>query len=405
MTVHIPLIRASPPRLSRLPEALEALEKSGVFSNNGALVRRFEAEATAQLFGGIGGCVTVANATLGMMLALRLVAEHAAVRNGLALMPSFTFAAQAQAALWAGLTPLLCDIDSDTWAACERAEERRLKEYGKRITAVVPYATFGNSIDLERYAWLSKRYAVEVVVDAASSLGSRDALGHGFGTGSRIMCVFSMQATKAFATAEGGLIYSADLAKCEALRSMANFGFGEPRSATMPGMNAKMSEICALLAIEKLREIEAVVQWRAVLAQRYEARLPGFGFQKTLGQLQAMQSMSVLLPKPLAAFRGRIVEALAAQGIGAATYFSPHLAEQPYFRRTCIVGQLPRTKDIAGRVLVLPLADMMTLEEVDTVTDVLMEICAGSATPGTSPAAATTVRHRETRARHQHASA
>ena len=405
MMVQIPFIRANPPKLSRLPEALEALEKSGVFSNNGGLVRRFEAEATEQLFGGVGGCVTVANATLGMMLALRLVAENAPVRNGLALMPSFTFAAQAQAALWAGLTPLLCDIDSDTWAACARAEERRLKEYGNRITAIVPYATFGNSIDLERYAWLSKRHEVEVVVDAASSLGSRDALGRGFGTGSRIMCVFSMQATKAFATAEGGLIYSADLKTCQALRTMANFGFGEPRSATMPGMNAKMSEICALLAIEKLREIEAVVQWRAVLAARYEARLPGFGFQKGLGRMQAMQSMSVLLPTPLAAFRGRIVDALAAQGIGAATYFSPHLAEQPYFRRTCVIGRLRRTKEVAGRMLVLPLADMMTLEEVDAVTDILMEICAGFTTPDTSPAAATRVRHRETRARQHQASA
>ena len=401
MTVFIPLIKANPPRLSRHLGALETLETSGIFSNNGPLVKRFEAEATQQLFGGVGGCVTVANATLGLMLALRLVAENSGTRNGLALMPSFTFAAQAQAALWAGLTPLLCDIDPGHWAASERAEERKLKQYGGRITAVVPYATFGNSIDLDRYAWLAKKYEVEVVVDAASSLGSRDAVGRGFGTGSRFMIVFSMQATKAFATAEGGLIYSADPDRCQALRTMANFGFGDPRSATMPGMNAKMSEICALLALEKLRDIDAVIEWRAALAARYESRLPDFGFQQPLGQRQAMQSMSLLLPKHLAASRSKIVEALAAHGIGAATYFSPHLAEQPYFRKHAIMGRLPHTTDVAARVLVLPLADTMTFEEVDAVCETLTEICS-SLVLVKSGAKGAGVPHRRVHARQTH---
>jgi len=72
--------------------------------------------------------------------------------------------------------------------------------------------TFGRSVDLDRYRWLSRRHDVPLIVDAASSLGTIDADGHNFGTGSMSLFVFSMHATKTFATAEGGVIYSADKA-------------------------------------------------------------------------------------------------------------------------------------------------------------------------------------------------
>ena len=361
--------------------ALEGIEQSGVFTNNGAVVRRFEAEATERLFGGAGGCVTVANATLGLMLALRQSAMRASAGAKLALMPSFTFAATAQAALWAGLTPLLCDIDPLAWLPCAKSEEAKLRQYAGRIAAIVPYATFGNSLDLDRYAWLSARYGVDVVVDAAASLGSQDASGRGFGTGSRVVSVFSMHATKTFATAEGGLIYSADTERLAMLRTMASFGFGEPRSATMPGLNAKMSEVNALLASAKLGEIDAIVERRSMLASRYETGLPGMGFQQKRGRRQALQAMPVLLPRHLASARPAILAGLAANGIGAGKYFSPHLAEQPYFHKTCIGGRLRVTADIASRVIALPLADDMSLDEVDIVCETLAELCDIHAAP------------------------
>ena len=66
-------------------------------------------------------------------------------------MPSFTFAAAAHAALWCGRTPLLCDIDPSTWAADPAAEAEMLSRYAGKIAVVMPYATFGYPIDLERY--------------------------------------------------------------------------------------------------------------------------------------------------------------------------------------------------------------------------------------------------------------
>ncbi|MBA2935401.1 DegT/DnrJ/EryC1/StrS family aminotransferase [Sphingomonas sp. CGMCC 1.13654] len=375
MPIDLPLIRPNPPKLSQLSAELEAIEASGTFSNYGPVARRFERAMTDHLFGGRGACLAVANATLGLMIALR----HATLRmdesRKLALLPAFTFAATGQAAQWAGLTPLLADCDPDDWALCPKAEERLLADYGKRIAAIVPYATFGNSIDLDRYAWLARRHDVAIVIDAAASLGSLDAEGRGFGTGAPFPVVYSMHATKTFSTSEGGVIHCADPGVIEKLRAMANFGFEGSRSATMPGMNAKLAEVPALIAEAKLGDIHEVALHRTALAERYRERLAAFSVQRPRGHAQAVQFMSVLLPRALAEHRGAIIERLAEAGIGAGTYFSPHLGEQPWFRESCVIDALPVTDDIAARMLALPVTDDMTIADVDRVSDALIAAC------------------------------
>jgi len=374
--VNIPLLKPSPARLSGLVAELAAIEASGQFSNFGPVNARFEQEMVARLFGGNGACLTVSNATAGLMLAIRNAIGENAQGRRYALMPSFTFAATAQAALWNGLTPLFCDIDPQTWAPSAQAEEEILERYGAAVAVVVPYATFGNSVDLAHYERLSRRHNVPVVVDAAASLGSQDAGGNGFGTGFGQPVVFSMHTTKAFATLEGGLVYCADAAVIARLRAMANFGFDEPRIASLPGLNAKMSEVGALLGLAKLDQLDAVIECREAAAARYRANLNEYDFQHLTGRRTAHMFMPLLLPESRAGRRHEIVRALGERGIGAGSYFSPHLAEHPYFARNCAKGDLSVTEDVARRILVLPLSDTIALEEVDEVCRALMAVSA-----------------------------
>jgi dTDP-4-amino-4,6-dideoxygalactose transaminase len=76
---------------------------------------------------------------------------------------------------------------------------------------VVPYATFGNCINLDRYERLGRELGVGIVVDAAASLGSVDEQGRGFGTDFPYPVVFSMHATKSFAVGEAGSSIAATL--------------------------------------------------------------------------------------------------------------------------------------------------------------------------------------------------
>ncbi|WP_026091107.1 DegT/DnrJ/EryC1/StrS family aminotransferase, partial [Blastomonas sp. AAP53] len=371
----LPLIAACPPRLSNMADALAAMEQSGVFTNGGPIVRRFEAAIVERLYQGVGDCLAVPSATIGLMLAIRQAREG---RSGdLALMPSFTFAATAHAALWAGLTPVLIDSNPDDWAACARAEEAALREYGDRIAVIVPYDTFGTGIDLARYARLCAEHDVGVVVDAAPSLGNIGTSGTGFGGAAAFATVFSMHATKPFATAEGGLIYSADTALVAELRSMSNYGFGTARCATKPGMNAKMPEVMALLALARLDQISDVAQHRMALAERYRSCLGDLVRTQSIHAPMAIpQFMPVLLPRQVAPLRNTIMADLAAQGIGSGHYFSPHLAQQPYFQESCIACPTPVADAIGAQMLSLPLNDTMSLADVDRIAAALHSACA-----------------------------
>jgi dTDP-4-amino-4,6-dideoxygalactose transaminase len=377
--MNIPLVRPAPPRLSQHIAELEALEASGIFSNFGPVNTRFEDEMMERFFGGQGACMTVCNATIGLMLAIRdavgdpALGEVASGRK-YALMPSFTFAAAAHAALWCGLTPLLCDVDSTIWAADPKAESEMLAKYAGKVAVVIPYSTFGYPIELDRYTRIATQLGVPVVVDGAASLGTADGNGIGFGAGFGGSVVYSMHATKSFAVGEAGVIYSADAERIARLRMMNGFGFGSPRTATMAGINGKVCEVVALLGRLRLADYDQAVAHRASLFHHYREALPELQYQVQAPGVQAHQFVPALLPSRLKDSKAAVRAQLAERGIATGAYFSPHLMEQPYFQKTCVAGPLPVCDDISARMMSLPLYDSMTHDEVDYVVSNLREL-------------------------------
>ncbi len=88
-----------------------------------------------------------------------------------------------------------------------------------------------------------------------------------------------MHATKSFAVGEAGLIYSADTDRIARLRTMSSFGFGEPRTATMAGLNGKLSEVNALLGRLRLADYDSITGTPGGIAESLsQQRLsePGF---------------------------------------------------------------------------------------------------------------------------------
>ena len=371
--MNIPLVRPAPPQLSLAIDELRSLEDSGIFSNFGPVNTLFEEEMLERFFGGEGACMTVNNATIGLMLAIKEAVGDVAPGQ-FALMPSFTFAAAAHAAVWCGLTPLLCDIHPQSWAADPDAESELLARYAGKVAIAMPYATFGYPIDLERYRRITSQLGVPVVVDAAASLGTFDAQGRGFGTGFEGSVVYSMHATKSFAVGEAGLIYSADKNRIARLRTMSSFGFGEPRSATMPGLNAKLSEVTALIGRLRLRDYDSITQYRGGLANLYRAVLSELDFQAQAPGTQAHQFVPALLPGELSHNKAAIREELASRGVATGAYFSPHLMEQPYFQKVSVAGPLPVCDEVSARMISLPLFDTMTYQEVHHVAEELRSV-------------------------------
>ena len=167
-----------------------------------------------------------------------------------------------------------------------------------------------------------------------------------------------MHATKTFSVGEGGLIYSGDADRIEQLRAMVNFGF-ESGPCDSAGINAKMPEVLGLMARSKLAELDSICDARAALDREYRDALTGWTFQPMTAKRQATQFMPVLLPAELAPHRAAVIGALAADGVGAGQYFSPHLGEQALFRDTALIEATPVADDVSARMLSLPITDAM----------------------------------------------
>jgi dTDP-4-amino-4,6-dideoxygalactose transaminase len=175
---------------------------------------------------------------------------------------------------------------------------------------------------------------------------------------------------------EAGLMYSADPDRIARLRTMSSFGFGEPRTATMAGLNGKLSEVTALVGRLRLVDYDAILAHRGALFNRYRDALPEWQFQLRAPGTQAHQFVPALLPAGLGGRRTAIREELAIRGIATGAYFSPHLMEQPYFQRVCVGGPMPVCDDVSARMMSLPLFDTMSNDEVDQVVACLHEVIA-----------------------------
>ncbi len=156
---------------------------------------------------------------------------------------------------------------------------------------------------------------------------------------------------------------------------MGGFGFNEARIVTMPGLNTKLSEVAALLALAKLRELEGVAQHRFNLHQLYGRLLPEFTFQRITGQRSAVQFVSVLLPEAYTKYRSEIINELTRLGIGAGRYFAPHLANHPFFAETCVADGLVVTENISQRVISLPMSDFLTEKDVHYISKIFQRVC------------------------------
>ncbi len=364
MSDRIPFLRPNlVPKRSYL-SLLDSIDSSHFYSNYGPLCTEFESRVVAEGYGGIGSLCTVNNATIGLMLAI-----HQARRPGrYALMPSFTFAATPLAAQWAGLEPYFVDVMPDTWCLDPRKLQEALDLLGDEVAVVVPYATFGTGMDLGPYACLHGA-GVPVVVDAAASFGTQIE-GEWYGKGFPGLVVFSFHATKAFGIGEGGAVYSGNLKAIERLRRAGNFGFGADRASCDQGLNSKISEYTAAIALATWEVYPEKVSCRRSIHAAYEMGLAslelseaGWATQVVKGDVP-FQFMPLLCP-PVVSNR-EVVDRLSLHGIECRTYFSPACHQQLQFSG-CPHGGLAVTEDLSRRILSLPLWEEMAAGDIDRV--------------------------------------
>jgi dTDP-4-amino-4,6-dideoxygalactose transaminase len=359
--MNFPIIRPTLPSLSDIVRLVGPSWDSGTVTV-GPTVRALEEEVCRQT--GARYCVALSSCTAGLMLipgALGLPAGKEVI------VPSFTFAATAQALLWNGLIPVFADCLPGTCTIDPEDVERNLSPDTAAICGV---SIFGLPPDYGALLELSRRKGVPVYFDSAQGLG---ATYHGQPLGGFGVCeIFSMSPTKVVTAVEGGLLTTNDQTLAERIRSMRDYGKDPVKGEEMHhlGLSARMSELHAAVGLLSLRRMGELVKARKELISIYRdrlGRLPGCWVQKFPADRTTSGNYFVLfIAESAKRSRDEVYEALKAVGIQTKRYFYPPVHEHAIFRQVPmrVSSHLTHTPKISREGLALPLYSHMTLEEL-----------------------------------------
>lgn len=332
---------------------------------NGEYVREFEAAAAEYL--GVPHCVAVSSCTTGLVLALR-----ALQLRGEVILPSFTFHATAHAVAWNGLMPAFVDCEPDTFCISPSAVRERLSP---RTAAIVAVHIFGNPASVLELEEIAASAEVPLVCDSAHAFGSKmgaQSIG-GFGEAE----VFSFSPTKLLVAGEGGLVATRDATLASRLRAARNYGDAGNSDPELLGLNARMSELHAALALRGLNGIEERIARRNQIRLRYEASLgaiPGISFQRLQpANSSSCKDFSILVDASLfGRSRDWLQDFLRKENIETRRYFWPPVHRQKLYRAAWNGQPLPVTDRISNCVLNLPIYSSLTDEEVDFICGAIL---------------------------------
>lgn len=278
----------------------------------GAAVARFERGVAERI--GRRHAIAVSNGTAALHLAL--IAAGIGPGDEV-LVPALTWPSPAHAVRLVGAEPVLVDVDPHEWNV--RGEALREKR-GPRTRAAIVIDQFGNPLRTRELAQTLD--GLVVLEDAACAIGSRFEE-RPCGTFGLASCL-SFHPRKVLTTGEGGMVLTDDDAIAERLRRLRNHGQAGVGVFVEAAGNHRMTEIAAVLGSGQLERLDAILEARTRIADRYRGELRGVLHQRCPeGTRSNEQTFGVVLPEgATASDRDRVVAAIRASGVeaGALSY-------------------------------------------------------------------------------------
>jgi dTDP-4-amino-4,6-dideoxygalactose transaminase len=375
-TKRLPIASPTLPNLDALLPRLREIWESGELTN-GKTVAEFES-LVAQTMPG-RHVVAVNSCTSGLMLALRALDVQGEV-----ILPSFTFTASAHAVVWAGCTPVFVDCDAETLNIDIEDVARKITP---RTAAILAVYVSGNPPALAALEDLARKHGLRLILDAAHAMGSTYQ-GRPAGTFGDAE-VFSLSPTKTITTCEGGIVSLRDPEVARRIKIGRNYANPGNYDCQFIGLNARMSELHALVGIESFRMLQANVAERQRLVKSYIQKLSAirgvYTQEVRSGNTSSQKDLSLrIVASEFGHSRDELRAELTRQGIETRTYFAPPVHLQTAYKawRAQSAGKLPVTEQVATEVLNLPLFVGLTGGDIDRVVAVVAAVAAAKVTVG-----------------------
>jgi dTDP-4-amino-4,6-dideoxygalactose transaminase len=342
---------------------------------HGPEVRALEAELAA--FCGARHAIACSSGTD----ALRLVLMAWGIGPGDAVIcPAFTFCATAEVVALCGATPVMADVEPESFnldpASCERAA-RTAKELGLKPRAVIPVDLFGLPADHDAIATVARAHGMLVLDDAAQAFGA-------VYKGRKLGALAAATATSFFPAkplgcyGDGGAIFTDDDVLAALLRKLRVHGEGTDKyDAVEIGLTGRLDTIQAAILLEKLKIFPEEILARDRIAARYAAGLAEVATVPRVGsESRSVWAQYTIRLAP--GRRGPLATALKAQGIPTGIYYAKPLHRQAAYQRFPVAaGGLPVSERLAEEVISLPMHAYLDQPVLDRIIAAVRRALAG----------------------------
>jgi len=323
----------------------------------GPEVAAFESEFAVH----VGGrpCVAVNSGTSALLLALLALGVGPGDE---VVVPSFSFAATANAVALTGARPVFADIEPDHFCLDPSAVEAAITP---RTAAVMPVHLYGHPAAMGPIAAIAEAHGLAVVEDAAQAhLAALD--GRPVGTLGDA-AAFSFYPTKNMTSGEGGLVVCADEAVARRIRLLRNQGMERRYANEVVGYNMRMTDLHAAIGrvqLERLQDWTVRRRRNAAALSAGLAAVAGVVVPRVApGAEPAWHQYTVRVPE-----RDRVAAELAERGVRTGIYYPTPIHRLPAY---ALDLDLAVTDRAAAEVLSLPVHPALTQEQLGHVVEAI----------------------------------
>lgn len=339
---------------------------------NGPPVKEFQANFEKYL--GVKHVIPCANGTDALQIAMMALGLKAGDE---VITASFTYVATAEVIGLLGLTPVLVDVDPDTFNIDVASVERNITPKTK---AIVPVHLFGQCADMEALMKLAQKHHLYVIEDVAQAIGADYTFSNGTkakaGTIGTIGCTSFFPSKNLGCYGDGGALYTNDDELAKKIRMIAHHGQSVQYVHDVLGVNSRLDTIQAVVLKAKLKHLDEYAAARNMVADFYDKAFANHPKLKTPARFKQSNHVFHQYTLQLNGIdRTALREQLAERGIPAMIYYPIPLHFQKAFASDRFQkGAFPVTERLCACVLSLPMHTEMDEETLNYITSTVLEL-------------------------------
>lgn len=358
------MIPAASPSIGRKErKAVDRVMRSGMLAQ-GPEVAAFEAEFSSVVAG--RECIALNSGTS----ALHMAFAAAGITHGdEVIVPSFSFAATANAVALTGATPVFVDIEPNYFTLDPALVEEAIT---KKTKAIMPVHLYGHPADMVAINAIAQKHNLLVFEDAAQAHAA-SINGIPVGAWSEAAS-FSFYPTKNMTSGEGGMVTTSNPTLARAVRVLRNQGMEKRYENEVVGFNTRMTDIHAAIGRVQLTQLAGWTAARQANAAFLNANLEGVVVPQTApGMSHVFHQYTVRIP---AGERDQFAAELTKRGVGNGVYYPTPIHELPSFK---LKLSLPQTSRAAQEALSLPVHPALKKRDLVKIVETVNAIAkAGS---------------------------